>query len=39
MGGIKIMVSWGELHSYRVVWRGKNELGVEQELLEIVRSE
>ena len=39
MGGIIITTFWRDLKSYHVVWRGKNEGGVEIESCEIGRSE
>ena len=34
-----MLISWVELQSHNVVFRGKNEAGAEQELLEMGRSE
>ena len=39
LGGIIMLIFWGELQSYHLVWRGKDEAGVEQELFDIGRSE
>ena len=38
LGGMIMMIYWGELQSYHVVWIGKNDADVEQELWEIGRS-